>query len=149
MFQLYYDIFDVSWLELHPVFREQINSGVSVCECVCVYASTPKTMLSILFFNILPDDAGFCDCHNTLDRLLQGMDYNDAIILFLDHVCTRRPWSPENKVGSLFLWALCVSVTVSTEHKCSMPIHTALWDLPSVCSYETGVPMARKSWCHL
>lgn len=99
MFQFHYDIFEVQWLELHPVVLEQMNSGVSVCICVCVYASTHKAVLSILFSNILPDDSCFCDCHNTLDRLLQGIVYNDAIILFLDHVCTWRPWSPENKVG--------------------------------------------------
>ena len=94
---------------------------VYMCVRVCEHS---RDCAFYFVFNILPDDACFCDCHNTLDRLPQRMDYNDAIILFLDHVCTWRPWSPENKVGSLFLWAL--RSTASTERQCSLPTHTAL-----------------------
>lgn len=82
-------------------------SGADAVWClrVCVRVCKHSRDCAFYFvFNILPDDACLCECHNTLDRLLQGMIYDDAIILFLDHVCTWKPWSPENKVGSLFLW---------------------------------------------
>lgn len=120
---------------------------VSRCLCVCVCASTCESVLSILFFNILPDGACFCGAHNALDRLLQGTVCSDAISLFLDHVCTQRPRSPGNKVGSLFLRAL--GIAVSTEHKASLPTHIALGGRLDVYSCQVGISIATKSWCYL
>lgn len=115
---------------LTPYFCSKwILASLCVCVCACVQALMRLCFCAFYFvFNILPDDACFCDCHNTLDLLLRGMGCDDAIILFLDHVCTRRPWSPENKVGCLFLRAL--PVAPSTERQCSLPTRTSLWDLP-------------------
>lgn len=109
-----------------------MNSGVSVCMCVCVCASAYEIVLSICF-NILPDDA-CCDCHNTLDLLLRGMGCDDAIILFLDHVCTRRPGLL--RTGGLpFLRAL--PVAPSTECQCSLPTHY-ISVRPSSCLFLSG-----------
>lgn len=83
--------------------------------CVCVCASAYEIVLSILFLTSFLMMLAFVTATILWTSSAGGMGCDDAIILFLDHVCTRRPWCKEQ--GGLpscghYLWLPPLSVNV-------------------------------------